>query len=382
LPLPNGVSVSTRPNPLRLSTVDQWNVSFERAVTKTTTVTVGYTGVKGTNVWSGIFATHNANQAFAVLPASLSVIGKTLYYDPSVSPSTPNPFNSAFPGIDANGHTSTTNYLRPYFARYGWTQNINYNCNCSDNKFHALQIRAEQRVSHGLSLNANYAWQMARDYDSNYYEVDRDVVYGPQNLSKKHVFNLYGFYRLPFGAEGKYLKDVPRWADYLIGGYRISPVITIQSGLPFSITYSNCARNLPAGSPCFPNQNGSFETKLGPFDPVTHSRTYFAASPVPLSATNPTFGPFSFPSLGEVGNAGRNSFWGPGMWNVDISISKSIPISDKVTGEFRLDAFNAFNHINPGNPVGAIDSPQGGRILSMATNTTPRQLVFAGTIRF
>ena len=381
-PLPNGVSLTTRPDPLKLSTVDQWNASFQRAITPTTTVSVAYLGVKGTHVWSGIFSTINVNQAFAVLPASLSVIGKTLSYDPSVSPSTPNPFNPIYPGIDANGHTSTTKYLLPYFARYGWTQAINYNCNCSDNHFHSLQIRAEKRLSNGLSLNANYAWQMARDYDSNYFAVDRKAVYGPENFSKKHVFNLYGFYRLPFGRKGQYFKDVPRWIDYILGGYQISPLVTIQSGLPFSMTYSNCAQNLPAGSPCFPNQNGAFHTGLGEFDPVTHSRTYFAASPVPLSAANPTYGPFAFPSLGQIGNSARNSFWGPGMWNADISLSKSIPIRETVTGEFRVDAFNALNHINPGNPVSAIDSPVGGKILSMATNTTPRQLVFAAKIKF
>jgi hypothetical protein len=70
------------------------------------------------------------------------------------------------------------------------------------------------------------------------------------------------------------------------------------------------------------------------------------------------------------------------MWNADISLSKSIPIRETVTGEFRVDAFNAFNRINPGNPVSTIDSPVGGKILSMATNTTPRQFVFAAKIKF
>jgi hypothetical protein len=382
LPLPDGVTLTTRPNPLRVSTVDQWNVSYQRALTPTLTVNVGYVGVKGTHVWAGIFSTINANQAFAVLPAEYSVIGKTLYYDPTVSPATPNPFNPAYPGIDANGHTSTTKYLLPYFARYGWTQGINYNCNCSDNHFHALQIRAEKRFSYGLQLNANYAWQTTRDYDSNYFAVDKKAVYGPENFSKKHVFNLFGFYELPFGNKKTYLNNVPKWVDYIIGGYRLSPMVTIQSGLPFSMTYSNCAQNLPAGSPCFPNQNGKFEVALTDYDPVTHSRSYFKPSPVPLSATNPTYGPFSFPSLGQVGNAGRNTFWGPGMWNVDLSLAKSIPITEKVMGEFRVDAFNAFNHINPGNPISTLDSPVGGKILSMATNTTPRQLVFAAKISF
>ena len=70
------------------------------------------------------------------------------------------------------------------------------------------------------------------------------------------------------------------------------------------------------------------------------------------------------------------------MWNADISLSKEIPIRENITGEFRVDAFNAFNHINPGNPIATIDSPVGGRILGMATNTTPRQLVFTAKVSF
>jgi hypothetical protein len=377
LPFPNGATVTTRPNPLRMSTVDQWNVSWQRALTSSLTMNVAYVGNKGTHVWSGIFSTINANQAFTVLPASLSITGQTLFYDPA-APSTPN----------AAGHTSNTNNLKPYFAKYGWTQAINYNCNCSDNHFHALQASLAKRFSGGLSLNANYAWQMARDYDSNYFAVDRKPVYGPENFSKNQVFNLFGFYQLPFGRKGSYLKGVPRWVDYLVGGYQISPLISIQGGLPFSMTYLNCTENLPGGSPCFVNQSGSFQTKLTKYDPNTHSRSYFTGS-APLTRgngttipANLTYGPFSFPALDQVGNSARNSFRGPGQWNADISLSKSIPIHESIEGEFRVDAFNAFNHINPGNPVSTIDSPVAGRITGMATNTSPRQLVFSAKVSF
>ena len=383
LPLPNGVTPTTRPDPLRLSTVDSWNVSFERALTSTMTATVAYVGNKGTHVWSGIFSTVNANPIFTVLPASNSVVGRTLYYDPTVPPTTSDPFNAAYPGIDANGHTSVTKYLLPYYSKYGWTQGINYNCNCSDNHFNALQVSVSKQFSKGLSFTSNYAWQMTRDYDSAYFVVDRKAVYGPESFSKKHVFNLYGFYQLPFGKKGQFLRDVPRAVDYIVGGYQISPVITIQSGLPFSPIYTNCAKNVPSGSaPCFPNRNGSFHVHLGGYIPGSHSRSYFTPDANLLSASNPTYGPFSYPLLDQVGNAHRNSLWGPGMWNADISLSKTVPIAERLQAEFRVDAFNGLNHINPGNPLTGIDSPVGGRIFSMATNTSPRQLEFAGKITF
>lgn len=383
LPFPDGATITTRPNPLRLSTVDQWNVSFQRAITSTMTVSAAYAGNKGTHVWAGIFSTINANPNFTILPASASVTGTSLYYDPNVSASTVSLQHPSYPvGIDDNGHTSVTKYLLPYYAKYGWTQGINYNCNCSDNHFHALQITLSKHVSNGLSLNANYAWQMTRDYDSGYFAVDKKIVYGPENFSKNQVFNLYGFYQLPFGRNGQFFKNVPRWADYIVGGYQISPVVSIQGGLPFTPTYANCSRNVVAGAPCFPNQNGSFKTSLTAYNPSTHSRSYFAPSPTLLSASNPNYGPFSYPSLDQVGNTPRNSFRGPGQWNADVALSKTISIRESLQGQFRVDAFNAFNHINPGNPIAGIDSPIGGRILSMATNLSPRQLVFAAKIFF
>lgn len=382
LPLPNGATLTTRPNPLRFSTVDQWNASYQRAITPTMSVDVAYVGNKGTHVWSGIFSTINVNPVFTVLPASQSIIGQTLYYDPSVSANTADPFNAAYPGINASGHTAVTNYLQPYFARYGWTQAINYNCNCSDNHFHALQISIEKRFSKGLSLNANYAWQVARDYDSAYFAADKAAEYGPENFGKNQVFNLFGLYQLPFGRNRQFLKNTPRWLDYIVGGYQITPILSITGGLPFSMSYANCAKNVPSGALCFPNQSGSFQTGTTPYNPVTHSRNFFTPSPALLSATNPTYGPFSYPSLDQIGNSPRNGFRGPGMWNADISVSKTFPIRESIMGEFRVDAFNAFNHINPGNPNTGIDSPIGGRITSMATNTTPRQLVFAVKISF
>jgi hypothetical protein len=388
IPLPNGITVTTRPNPLKFSTVDAWNISFQRAITPTMTMTVAYAGNKGTHVWSGIFSTDNVNQAFAVLPANLSVTGVPMIYDPTATKtkilSDGDPFSAQYQDIDVKGHTAVTKYLLPFYARYGWTQGINYNCNCSDNHFNALQVSLAKQFSKGLSLNANYAWQKAMDYDSNYFAVNRQAVYGPEQFSKKQVFNLFGFYELPLGRNGQFFKDVPRWADYLIGGYQIAPLVSIQSGLPFSMTFSGCSNNginLPVGSPCFPDQSGPFLTGLGKFNPVSHNRSYFTHASSLIATGNP-YGPFSAPALGSVGNAGRDTFWGPGQWNADISVSKSVPIREEFRAQFRVDAFNAFNHINPGNPGTGIDAATGGIISSINTNLSPRQLEFAAKLIF
>jgi hypothetical protein len=389
LPLPNGITVTTRPNPLKFSTVDAWNISFQRAITPTMTMTVAYAGNKGTHVWSGIFSTDNVNQAFAVLPASLSITGIPMIYDPAATvaaisaPGGPGPY-PGHPDIGLNGHTAVTKYLLPYYAKYGWTQGINYNCNCSDNHFNALQVSLAKQFSKGLSLNANYAWQKAMDYDSNYFAVNKHAVYGPEQFSKRQVFNLFGFYELPLGRNGQFFKDVPRWADALIGGYQIAPLVSIQSGLPFSMTFAGCSNNginVPVGSPCYPDQNGPLVTGLGRFNPVSHTRSYFTHAPS-LLVSGTSFGPFSVPALGSVGNAGRDTFWGPGQWNADISVSKSVPIRESLRAQFRVDAFNAFNHINPGNPGTGIDTSSGGVISGINTNLSPRQLEFAAKILF
>ena len=137
-------------------------------------------------------------------------------------------------------------YLQPYYAKYGWTQPIDYDCMCGDTHYNALQITVEKRVSHGLSLTANYAYQIANNYDSGYHLVDKAVTYGPSDLNFNHVVTAYGFYRLPFGRQGDFAKNVPRWVDALIGGYQLSPNINLASGQHYSVVYTNCtALNLP-----------------------------------------------------------------------------------------------------------------------------------------
>ena len=98
------------------------------------------------------------------------------------------------------------------------------------------------------------------------------------------------------------------------------------------------------------------------------------------------------PGLGEIGNVGRNSFVGPSTWNVDLSLSKTVEVREGITAQFRVNAFNAFNHINASAPTpfysqfglaAYIDNPFiGGKIYNIALGTTPRQLEFGLKVEF
>ena len=394
LPVPAGVTVAARRGPeLMIPSVDSWNLSFQRALTPKLSLTAAYVGNKGTHTYVGDWMYTFPNEPQAVLPASESSTGSTLYFDPGAPTS----------GVAANGHTSDYSLLRPYYAKYGWKQDIYYYAMAGDTHYNALQITAQEQYSHGLAMTVNYAYQVARNYDSGGFYTNKKAVYGPTDMNFNQVLTAFGYYQLPFGRKADFFTNVPRWVDALIGGYQLTPSINISSGQHFNLTYTNCGTVLPqqpgstdiraenASQPCYPNINGSFPMHLGPYNPVTHSRSYF--TPVAtLTTTHPTSGPFSIPTLDTVGNLKRNAYTAPGTWNVDLAAAKTIPIHENVTAEFRVNAFNAFNHINPGPPTpfypqfglsASVDNPYiGGKILNAALGTTPRQLNFELTLQF
>jgi hypothetical protein len=70
-------------------------------------------------------------------------------------------------------------------------------------------------------------------------------------------------------------------------------------------------------------------------------------------------GVFSLPAAGTIGNLGRNSVYGPGFANVDLTLAKNTKITERMNLQLRVDAFDALNHPNYGQP-----GPQSGGILA------------------
>lgn len=390
LPAPgNLVSPKARPDGLRLPTLDAWNLSIQRSLTPTLSVTLAYVANKGTHTLSaGDGNNTNPNEAGIFLPAQYSTNGQALHYDPSVAS-----------GISANNGTSTSNLLSRYYGgtlpacqdpgytavsglppgACGWTNSISYYGDDQDTHFNALQVTVAKQYTRGLSLNASYAWQRGYDYNNGYATWDKTAVKGRDENIREQQLILYGTYLLPFGKNQLFASSAPRFVDEIIGGWQFSPVITVSSGLPFTLGVGGgCGNSVPGSAPCYPNGSaGWVNPHLTSFDPVTHTRTFFKAADVSSSR-------FPQAGLDQIGNMGRNSLYGPKFWNGDLSLQKNFPIHESVLAQFRVDAFNGFNHINAGNPATTNTDTDavitGEPALNVYTN--PRQLQFGLRIQF
>lgn len=399
LPNPGSqVASKARPNPLNFPTIDAWNLSVQRALTPTMTLTLAYVGNKGTHtLGDGDGNSTNPNEAAINLPAKYSANGQTLHYDPTVAGGT----------IAPDGGTDTTNFLQRYYAyslpacqdanyttpdeplvtsgMCGWTNSIQYNGDNQNTEFDALQITLAQQFHDGFSFTTNYQWAAAFDDQSGYYTWDHNITHGRDQNTRKQQVTWYGSYDLPFGHGKQFAAGANRMLDELIGGYQLGGVLNWSSGLPFTLSYNESASNVPGSAPNWPSSNNgaTMKTSLTSFDPGTASRTFYTAQTANLTdpaANSEGTGVFVNPGLDTIGNVRRNTYFGPAFFNTDIALTKTFPIHEQIAAKFRMDAFNAFNHINAGNPGGNIESD--GRITSEAPGGAPRQLEFSLRVQF
>jgi outer membrane receptor protein involved in Fe transport len=389
------VSTSARPNPLHLTTIDAWNLSVQRALTPTMSMTVAYVGNKGTHtLGDGDSNGTNPNEGAINLPGANSVTGQALHYDPTVPANT----------IAANGGT-TGNFLERYYAATlpachdpnyvtpneplvqpgmcGWNNGIAYRGDDQNTEFDALQVNLTKNMKNGLTMTANYEWASAFDEESGFYTWSHSITHGRDSAVRDQQIVWYGSYDLPFGKGKMYMPDANRVTDAVIGGWQISEVSNWSGGLPYTLSYNECGSNVQSG-PCDPSQSKKMATSTSSYNPTTHSRCMFNCLGIPPHSLGD--GTFVNPGLDNFGNSGINTYLGPRFFSTDLALTKSFSIWESVQTKFRMDAFNAFNHITAGNPNGNIES--GGAIggegggCGQGNDCGPRQLEFSLRVQF
>ena len=332
LPLPIGINGRARPFRMRIPTLDAYNVTVQHQFTNTLSGEVAYVGNKGTHVFAGNNPDINANQP--------SVVG----------------FKAGVP----------KDQRRPFFGRFGWTQDITDFANSSGSNYNALQTKIDKRFSHGLQLQAHYTWSRALNYDQDYFAIQPH--YGLVDFNRQHVFVANSVYELPFGRGKPYMSNISKVMDYIIGGYQMSGTLTWSSGLPFNVSYGECSADIDSG-PCWAAKTGGTSTSLGDLQtPATGSpfRTFF--TPV-ASSTFATSGGNGYRRPAPETFGSRNSLYGPRYANVDFSVAKRFAITERVNTQFRLEVFNLFNHPQLSTPNGCIDcTGDAGQIKSLQSN--------------
>ena len=395
-----------RPLVQRLPTIDQWNATVQRQITPTLNITASYIGNKGTHVFAGTGPSYNSNEV-AVGAGTNDVV-------------CPTPTTCALGGFTPfQSQTDRTRFFRngvPAFTYPGFTYvnafgvvtptppccagGTTYYGNDSDNKYNALQVKAEKRVSEGLQFLAHYTFSHAFAYDSTYYSVDKKLAWGPNPYNRNQVFVINTIYELPVGRGKRYMSSVGRAADLVVGGWQVTNTLTYGTGLPWTPSIGECSTITDAG-PCRPDvTQGALGTG------VTHANgaTYWFTPVAPLAYTltaadntldscgfaRPTSGPFSLPACGQIGNVGFDSYRGPHAFYDDMAISKNFTITERVKAQFRFDAYNLFNHpvlAIPGNTC--VDcGGSAGQITDIEADSAPgapigmRQLQFGVRVTF
>ncbi len=311
--LPDGIAAFVLPDKQTLPTVDAYNFTVQYQITNKMSVEAAYVGNKGTHVFAGDGPDFSPNQV---------------------------PIAGFTPG--RNGTLA-----KPFFKKFGWSQDLRYFCNCADNHYDSLQLKLDKRFSDGYSILMHYTLQKQTQEDGGYFFFDSGLNRGPAGWQRNHNFVFSQVYELPIGKGKKLLGDVSRAADLFIGGWQFNSNTTIQSGLPFD----NCfdTGGISDTGTCRPNVSG--DVKTGTSREGNGTIRYFTDLSV-----------FSAPAVGTFGNQKRNALRGPGYWRTDASLFKKFRITEKVEGEFRIESVNFFNHVNLGNPDGFIGKFTAGKL--------------------
>jgi hypothetical protein len=313
-------SASWVENPFRDGYMQQWNFNIQRQISNSIGVTAGYVGSKGTHL----------DRAYD-------------YNEPAPT-------------------ASFTQALR----KYPMYAAINVRSPGASSVYHALQLSAEKRFSHGLSFLTAYTFSKSIDDGSLWngstvavtnFRLER----GLSTFDSRHRFIASYTYDLPYGHGRAFGGRSPAVVNALLGGWQTNGIITVQSGNPLDPS---------AGLQLSGTQTGTRPD-------VTCNPNDFAHDPAQWFNTSC----FSNAFLGRYGSAGRNIVIGPPTHGWDAAMLKRFPLGKEERYlQFRSEIFNAFNHPNFDNPSVTVSSSTFGKITSAGVQdarASSRQIQFA-----
>jgi Carboxypeptidase regulatory-like domain len=257
------------------------------------------------------------------------------------------------------------NINRPYFkvspglTTLGQLQSIGFL------DYNALLLKFQRRFANRFSILSSYTLGHAEDFNSdndgtvtftNVY--DHEYNRGPADYDVKHTFSTTFTYEIPWAV------------DKVYGGWQTAGAVYLRSGLPFTVTQTQSV--LSTGTGNRPNQICD-----GHLDHPTINQWFDTSCFTVVPDTTGTYG-----------NTGRNTMRGPGQVNMDASLIKNTKIG-RIDTEFRVEAFNVFNHPQFAQPNGSIGNSAVGQITAMLASsscafcgTTERQVQLGFKVKF
>jgi hypothetical protein len=350
-----GQSVYTATKKAGSGYVQQWNLAVQRSITNNLSFDIAYVGSHIVHV--GI-PDSNLNQLTAAQLAQGS----------SLTAMVANPYFGLVPASSPLGTKTIAagQLLKPY-PRF---QNVSiYRNNTGETNYNAIEAKVEERVSHNLSFLFAYTHSKLIDDASSVFSstvlsspnsssliaADTYRPYLERDSSSGDMPNVTTFsvnYALP-------KRVVNRTVTTVLGGWTVNAIMTLQSGMPITVTQS---------------------TNTNSFAGVALMRPMLIANPsLPSNQrmTSHFFNTAAFATTPQFqfGNASRNPVRGPAYRDADLSLVKHTAVGDKTDIELRAELFNVTNTPGFAQPSGAFGTAAFGTIT--ATVTDPRVAQFA-----
>ncbi len=319
---------------------DNVMISVERELIPNMVVTASYVGTRGHQ----LLVLTQTNPGNAALCLSVSEPGEVLPGSPTCGP-----FGENGVYVTASGQTitSTRTTLGSDFGSVTKQQSIGFS------RSNALEVNF--KFTHGpANIRAGYTLSKSMDVSSNLGEqvnpFDINASLAPSAYDMRHNFVLSYNVDLPIAR-------LVKQRSWLTDGWQWSGTTRFSSGFPVTLY-----------NPADTSLLGTFGNGVNNY--LLDTPNYTSGCPLNLNS-NPANGPafnaacFSLPALGQLGNAPRRFFYGPGIANFDMAILKSVPFGGSRTLQLRLEAFNVFNHpqfYGPSAVNGNIASPDFGHI--------------------
>jgi hypothetical protein len=318
---------------------DEWSLSIQRQLTRTTLVEVGYYGSKGSRISGSSYINYNA-----------------------AGPST--------------AATAATQAQRVW-SQWGAIQDHKTGFN---SEYESLPVRLEERAQSGASILVSYTYGKSLDQtttaqnpDPNYIDPQTGRPGSQKNdrglsaFNVKHRLVISPVYPLPFG-KGQMWLNKGGVAGAIAGGWKISGIFQYFTGRPFAVTDSSASSGIYNGASSGSNDRPNYTTNpngsdaisskatrnakewfnIYAFDYSTSATAYNKAATVANGVTTA-----GGRQAGTFGNAAPNSIIGPGWDEIDLTVGRTFAIKEWAKVEFKVDGFNIANHPNYQNPSGA-----------------------------
>jgi hypothetical protein len=341
----------------------QWNLDVQQQFPANFLFDVGYSASRGEHLTSTI-ALNQLDPKYLALTTGLT----TQVANPF------KPFVSI--GTLSNATVAQRQLLLPYPQYLSVTE---VNNPFGSSTYHSLQSKFVKRMSYGVTLLASYTWSKLISNVNAQASPNGSGTTSPQNsydlraersvseLDQPHNLVLNGVWQLPIGRGQKLFGKINTFGDKVIGGWRVTGILSEQSGFPLLVTAAptgggNRVNLVPGVDPLIPGRRSNQD----------RVRAWFNVNA------------FATPQPYQYGTVRRTftAVRGPGVNNLDTSLVKDTHFFERINTEFRAEFFNATNSPHFSAPDTARADAAFGTVTSVVNAPPQREVQFALKISF